>query len=334
MSNPQNNIALLLDSRATGGIESHVLELALALKATGNTPIILLWCDYGVHPLQARAQESGIALVKLNGKLRTLISFLRKERIAILHTHGYKANIVGRVTKLMMPLKVIATYHNGDVGEGKLRLYTRIDELSAPLSRNIAVSDDIAARLGNRAQVISNFVGMPRHLRASRRTHVAFVGRLEAEKAPLRFSELTRHFTGLRFAVFGQGSLRAEMEATSGSNTHFFGQISEMTPYWSGIDILVMPSLTEGLPMAALEAMSHGVPVIATPVGALPSLIKHNDNGFLVDGSPQSLIDAVEYWRALPERTRMTIRRRARDTILDHYSAQAIISDVLDVYAA
>lgn len=334
MSDPQNKIAILLDSRAAGGIESHVIELSAALKAIGKQPHIVLWCDYGEHPLERRAAEKDLPLLKLDGKMRTLVTFLRKQQIAILHTHGYKANIVGRIVGLLLRIKVIATYHNGDVGEGKLRLYTRIDELSAPLSRNIAVSDQIASRLGKRARVITNFVEMPRHFHVLRRTHVAFVGRLEPEKGPLRFSELTQAHPGTRFAVFGDGSLRSSMEAMSGTNTLFFGQIREMAPYWSGIDILVMPSVMEGLPMAALEAMAHGVPVIATRVGALPELITHGENGFLMDDTPDALSDLLRHWQQLSGMQRMAMREKARATILHRYSSKAVILDVIDLYAA
>jgi glycosyltransferase involved in cell wall biosynthesis len=92
----------------------------------------------------------------------------------------------------------------------------------------------------------------------------------------------------LKVVIVGEGPDRKAIEDMIQqyglqSNVVLAGQHSDMPGVYAAMDVFVLPSLNEGLPMTILEAMAASKPVIATRVGAIPSLIKHGDTGLLVD---------------------------------------------------
>jgi glycosyltransferase involved in cell wall biosynthesis len=96
--------------------------------------------------------------------------------------------------------------------------------------------------------------------------------------------------------------------------------------------IFVLPSYAEGLPMALLEAMSYALPVVTTPVGGIPGVIRHGENGLLVDpGDIQGITAALASLLQDPaERTRLgTATRR---TIEQHFSQDVAIDQLARLY--
>lgn len=187
---PVQTIWLALDSRSNGGVESHVAELAMALTQQGFAVTVVLLADYGSHPLAERLCQGGVNLLKLNGRPWSLFTALQSAHPDLLHTHGYKAGILGRLYARLLRIAVVSTFHAGEIAQGRLRCYQRLDELSAPLAPAMAVSEAIALRLNCRAAVVDNFVAVPQlPARIVPRT-VAFVGRFSHEKGPIASSAL------------------------------------------------------------------------------------------------------------------------------------------------
>jgi hypothetical protein len=86
--------------------------------------------------------------------LRDLARAIRARRPAVVHTHGYKCNLMGRVAARLTGSPVVATMHSGEPGTGKLRLYLALDRLTSPLGPAIAVSPSIARRLPGRRCIV------------------------------------------------------------------------------------------------------------------------------------------------------------------------------------
>jgi glycosyltransferase involved in cell wall biosynthesis len=329
-------IWLLLDSSDLGGIESHVLQLARGLHHAGHRPRVVFWADYGPHPLRMALDRAGLPHETLSGGFGGLVRLLRRRRPAVLHSHGYKAGILGRLAARLAGRPVVSTFHAGEPGTGKLRLYVLLDRLTARLGRRIAVSAAIARNLPAPVALIANFVELP-DASATSGSHdrIGFVGRLSPEKGPDLFCALAARLSGARLTLYGDGPMRTELEGTHGNAVEFLGRVVPMTPHWPEIGLLVMSSRHEGLPLAALEAMAHGVPVAAFAVGGLPDLIEAGTNGYLAEPLDlDGLAAVIERWRNLAPEARAELGRNARATIAERFSVARGIAAVLAEYRA
>lgn len=118
---------------------------------------------------------------------------------------------------------------------------------------------------------------------------VGFSGRLSPEKAPEVFIEIARLCQGvpnLRFMMTGGGTMRDEIRKLvsnlpSNVRFDFVGIVDDVTPYLALYDILVLPSRLDGRPLAVLEALACGIPVVASRIGGLPEVIVDDCNGYL-----------------------------------------------------
>lgn len=267
-----------------GGIETHILQLISGLLESTDYEIdLLFWQDYSLqmdskHPLIGKLQQidstpnKRCRYLNAKGSLITLHEYFLGT-LSLVHTHGYKAGITARLIGLITGTPVVSTYHNGDPGTGKLKLYNVIDKLTSFLSLNIAVNQIISKSL-KKCMVISNFVDSVDksrlHEELNARKTIAFVGRLSYEKGPDLFAEITKNIEH-PITVFGDGPMMIGLKSQY-SHIEFKG-MCDMDEYWQNIRVVIMPSRYEGLPLAALEAMARGIPVIASNAGALPELM-------------------------------------------------------------
>ena len=339
-------IVLLLDSRQAGGIETHIFQLSRALCSKKWPVQIWFYQRYqGAHPLEEQLREAkiaadsvrrsnstNIAVHYLGGKVHHLIAKIRTTRPLLLHTHGYKAGIFGRLAAVLNKTPVVSTFHNGDPGEGMVRFYTLLDQLTSVVSQNIVVSDDIAKRHIRAPQTINNFVQVPAHPRSSGQA-IAFVGRLSYEKGPDLFLQLARHQPLLPFRLYGSGPMAEHLEKQPADNVQFMGQVPSMEPHWREIGLLCITSRYEGLPMVALEAMAHGVPVLSFPLGGLPDLITQGFNGWISPaGDLKAMSNLLQFWFSLPEAVKWQLNEASVATISNRYSSQAILPQILAIY--
>ena len=333
MKQKKQGIWLLLDSRKPGGIESHVLQLAEGLHNHHEEVTVIFLTHYGDHPLRDQLQQRGISTTCLDGRITTLRKAMRKARPLILHTHGYKAGIFGRMAALLCKVPVASTYHMGETPSGRLALYDWLDRQTAYFAASVfAVSPQIAQRLPVKVRVVDNFVDTA-GLKISQGQQIAFVGRLSREKGPDYFLSLANQFHDTHFHVYGDGPLAQQLKTAAPWNLHFYGQQDDMTQVWPKIGLLVMPSRHEGLPMAALEAMARGIPVLASRVGALDQLLDSGMNGWLVaPGDHDALAQRLMQWTTMTEQQKYSLKHAARQKILQRFSADIAIPQLLTSY--
>jgi glycosyltransferase involved in cell wall biosynthesis len=331
-----SEICLLLDSSGPGGIESHVAELAAGLRDAGETVRVLFLQDHGPHPLRARLDAEGIARETLAGGLWPLIRRLGgAKRPALLHTHGYKANLLGRLAALLTRVPVVATYHAGEKPPGMLAWYDRADRWTSFAGQRIAVSRKILARLPFGGRLVPNFVAVPSRSACRNGCNVvAFVGRMSIEKGPDLFCRLAAAAPGPNYVAFGGGPMLHALQAVHGSRITFHGPRAGMDGAWSGIGLLAVTSRAEGLPLAVLEAMANGVPVAGFAVGALPEVIEDGVNGFLVpEGDLQALAGRVQRWQAMDASGRAALSLAARATVRERFGREAGVDAIRACYA-
>ncbi|WP_432452632.1 MULTISPECIES: glycosyltransferase family 4 protein [unclassified Agarivorans] len=331
-------IWLFIDSQTVGGIESHVVNLAQALAKRRHPVCVVLWRAYQPdHPMLAQLNQHQVAWLVLDGSIRTLRRALNDYSPCVVHSHGYKASIVARLVRLFQPIRLVSSFHAGEACQGRLALYDFADRYSAWLSQQrIAVSQSIASRVAASCQVINNFVELPA-ARASlasvnRSPTIALVGRLTQVKGPDRFYDLAKALPQFDFAVYGEGDWFEQANLPPLANLVFHGRKSSMSNHWANIDLLCMPSRHEGLPLAALEAMARGIPVMATNVGALGQLIQHRVNGFLFEQFQRSQWrDCLLEWQHSTQ-LQHALSARARLTVAQHYSAEAVLPQFEALY--
>ena len=328
-----NKIWLLLDSSKSGGIESHVLQLAEGLKQHGEAVEVIFVTDYGYHPLREALNALRIPNRTLDGTFKTLYSTVKKERPMVVHTHGYKAGILGRFAARLNRIASISTYHAGEIGAGKMAFYDWLDRFSARLTnKNFAVSPQIAKRLPGNTEVFKNFVNT-KNLVDSMGQQIAFVGRVSAEKGPDYFMALAATLPDLDFHLYGDGPQLAELKKQCPDNLKSHGQQDDMSLVWPNIGLLVLPSRFEGLPMAALEAMARGIPVVAFNVGALDKLIDHEFNGWLIEaGNMDKLSKQVNAWSCFSYQHKLCLQSACKQTIKQQYCSRVAIPKLLANY--
>ena len=203
----------------------------------------------------------------------------------------------------------------------------------------------VTQRLGvpeARIAVIPNGVPRPAPcLRASQQPHIVFLGRLGARKG---VPELIRALAVLknedwRATLAGDGDPRpfkAEAAALGiGDRLGFPGWLSQKAS--AGLlrtaTVLVLPSHAEGLPMVVIEALAQGVPVIATPVGAIPDFLAHEESVLFVEqGDAPALAQALQRLIASPS-LQERLQERGRQVFAQHFDIAEVARAFTNIYA-
>ncbi|MFZ5647683.1 MAG: glycosyltransferase [Bacillota bacterium] len=266
-----------------------------------------------VLPLKGELNfASDVATVKI------LAALFRENRVEIAHAHGYKAGLVGRVAAVLSGVPaMVMTVHNSIFASWtspwKNFIYAAGDRiLSCFTDRIIAVSGALAGEIVGREgvspkKVIVIYNGIshddfcfPPDRRFLEKTTgipcgdrvVGTVARLAPQKGVGDFIKaaavLSRSLSGVSFLVVGDGPLRAELERQSKNlslqgRLFFAGERGDIARIMPCLDVFVLSSVSEGLPLALLEAMAYCLPVVATRVGGIPEVISDGVNGLLVD---------------------------------------------------
>lgn len=339
-------IWLLLDSRSFGGIETHVLELAKGLVAHHYQVTVVFSTEYiPAAPLAAALQGEKIQTMTLSSAYGNISAMFRlreaittsklQDRIpSVIHAHGYKANLMLRFTRLIGgtdSIRLVSSFHAGETPTGRVRIYDAIDRFSAFLSeQRVCVSRAIQSKVPYSSVLIKNFVPKAELVSVSER-NVAFVGRLSEEKGPDTFVKMAQHFPERQFHIYGSGPLESSLQQQASDNIQFHGHQSNMNIAWSSVDLLLITSRYEGLPMAALEAMSRGIPVISFELGELPNVIDSGSNGWIASDQ-EEMVSILNEWFTLSDSKRAQIKYQAQQTIELNYSTEVVIPTMLDIY--
>jgi glycosyltransferase involved in cell wall biosynthesis len=171
---------------------------------------------------------------------------------------------------------------------------------------------------------------------------IAYVGRLHAQKdiaTLLRaFSRLLEDRLDIRLQLIGDGPERADLIGVAerlgiSSNVDFTGIVPDTGPWLEGADMLVLPSLAEGLSNALLEAMAAGLPVVTSDIPGNARVVDHKVNGLLF---PPGDVDALA--RAIgmlidDEEVRCLLGQAARQTVVECFGVGRVAERYLELYA-
>jgi glycosyltransferase involved in cell wall biosynthesis len=288
--------------------------------------------------------------------IRQLADVLREQRIDVLHTHKYKDGVLGAIAaKWARVPYLVRTVHGlaePMVGWSRIKshVYHALDRvvLRRYADLIIAVSRRMAEGLresGFRPTMVTyihNGVDV-RQVRATRRREdvrrelgidpdvllIGTAGRLSPVKGQAGLlragARILQSGKPAKFLIVGDGPLGSQLLSTAAElgiddACHLIGPRSDVFDLIAAMDIFVLPSLNEGIPMALLEAMTLGTPVVAAAVGGIPEVIQHRVNGLLVpSGDDQGLADACLELAAKPQWAQ-TLAAQASRTIAEGFS--------------
>ena len=268
----------------------------------------------------AAAREAGIEVDVLSERFRfdTRVAAQLREVVArrapdIIETHMVKSHFLVKTLGFGRRLPWVAYHHGYTTTDLKMRLYNQLNRWTLPsASRVITVCEPFArqlARSGVAREKISvrhNSISpapppgadevdaLRRRLGLNGEERIILsVGRLSREKGHVdlveALGELRRLNAGLDFKllIVGEGPERERVERAGvsvgvGDRIVFAGHTDDVRPFYSLADVLVLPSHSEGSPLVLLEAMSAGLPVVATRVGGVPEIVSDGESALLV----------------------------------------------------
>ncbi len=297
----------LISSSGVYGAEKMVVGLCEALPRQGVQASLEVFDNQHARNVEvadyARQFAVPVRLLPCAGRFDIrAVQRLRADLkdVDLLHVHGFKANLYGFLaSRLLVP--VVATNHRFDSGPQNRFDRPTLKRMDAVYAVSDEARDSLRSVYGiTDAMTIPNGVD-PRDFAGATPSldlpHpiVGMVARLAPEKAPQDFLRMAAQIPEATFVVVGDGPLRADLEALAPSNVRFLGFREDMAEVYASLDVLVQPSLREGMPMTILEAMAAGVPVVATRVGAAADVIDNGRTGMLVPPSDvPSLTAAVK----------------------------------------
>ena len=337
-------------------------------EAPGEGNMLDLAERCGVRPLVV--EELGREVSPLNdlAAVKRLYRLIRRERPQIVHTHMAKAGTAGRLAARLAGVPIVIHTYHGHVfhsyfSPARTAVFLNIERALARITDCIiAVGDRQRDELiGYRVAPPGKIVSVPLGLQIEAMLDVeAERGRLRAELGlngvhklvgivarlvPIKAHEVfleaaarvRERVPETRFLIVGDGERRAELEARAralglGEQVLFLGWRRDMRTVYADLDVVVLSSLNEGSPVAIIEAMAAGRPVVSTDVGGVGEVVADGQSGLLVPPrDPAALAEAVSGLLGDPlagER----MGRVARAAVYPKYSSARLIGDLERLY--
>jgi len=353
-------IAQLITSLRPAGAERGLYELSRRLNRDRfDVQVVALQGG----PVAQWLEDAGIGVTVLGVrgkwdvlKLPRLGELLRRERIDLLHTHLFHADLAGRLATELASVRHLV--HTVWTAEGRFRpwqfAFARF--LAEGCDRIVCVSESVRAHHGARSglpercytvipwgidtEAFSRDGASRRQLRKKwqvprGRVLAAFVGRLESYKGIQTLLGAMSHLGGrgeaIDLVIAGDGPLRPAVETfiahgEGGAQTRWLGHVDDVRGVLSAADVFVMPSFWEGWPLAMGEAMSAALPAVGTDVPGIRDLLVDGQTGLLI--APRDPVALAEALRRLADDRdlRQRLGRGARKRLVERFSIDVTVA--------
>jgi glycosyltransferase involved in cell wall biosynthesis len=350
-----------------GGAEILLRDLVPGLREAGFQ-VSVGFSTSG--PIQESIREMGIPLTKLPRLMRVdpglfwgICQLIRRERPQIVHTHLFKSDFHGRLAARFCKVPVVvSTAHNNDVWAQTVPLGYLYGLTARLADRIIAVADEVrdyqicythtpALKIvtinnGVNVSIFEDQLENGKAVKDELGLHesapvIGMIGRLERQKDHQTFLEAAVHIREslpeARFLIVGDGTLREELTLRARDlnllpSVIFCGIRKDIPAVLAAIDLLVFSSRWEGLPVALLEGMASGLPIVSTAVGGIPGAVVENETALLVSpADPEELAKAclvILKNKELARRFGLAGKKR----VFERYSIQAMIARTVELY--
>ena len=356
-------VAHLIESDGPGGAERVLADLALGLQAAGAYNLVLLPAN-GEGWLARQLEGSGVAIdhFRLNGPIspacaRSLAAVLRRHAIDVAHSHEFSLAVYGSWASWQAGVQHVITMHGSRYYADRLRRRLAMRAAVANSGRVVAVSHQLADDMSRDLKVARAAIeiipnGVRRAAAAAPPTLrdelglrpddrlLVSVGNLYPVKGHRHLIDavalLTPHYRSLHLAICGRGdadhALTAQARALGiADRVHLLGLRSDIPNVLASADIFVHPSLSEGLPLALLEAMFAARPIVATDVGEVATVLANGAGVVVQPGSAPALAFAVNRLLGRPELAR-TMADRAFRSACDEYDVSRMVDRYQSLY--
>jgi glycosyltransferase involved in cell wall biosynthesis len=354
-----------------GGIEHHCAEIYPRMVAQGHSVDLFARSLYTNQPAWSRNTYKGVRVLALPGSKRggadvlissALGSIFTAGKYDIIHFHALGPALFSWLPRIISPAKIVVTCHGLDWQRAKW---------SKTAKRSIRMGEQIAASCAHEVVVVSealqsyfletydrkstyipnapatyapsdpNFTWV-KSLGLKPSQYLVFLGRLVPEKRPDLLIQAFQHLQpeGWKLVLVGaedSSDFRSYLHnlANGNKNIIFTGQLlrDRLAEIVRGSGLCVLPSDMEGLPMAMLEAMSEGIPVIASDIPPHEQLLAPDRGILFRRGEVKSCIEKLD-WALSSEDALQQIASRAKKYVTSHYNWDVITTQFLDLYEA
>lgn len=353
-----------------GGAQQCVLSLATGLRdgydvtvACGpGGPLVTKLRDRGIRVIEVESLVRTPHPLHDLSTLWTLIRLMRQERFSLVHCHSTKAGLLGRTAAWLAGVPAIIFTAHG---------WQFVGDWSSALRRCMVAAEWMVARLSTAIICVSEYdrqVAMQKHIgrpgqlivihngvdpapwlvgdeRDDPRADIArpctavMVGRMTAQKDPATLIEAWRRVRGPhRLVLVGEGPLRSALEAQIrreglADRVTLLASTTDIPSLLRTADLFVMSSRWEGLPLAIIEAMLTGLPVVGTSVGGVPEIVVDGETGFLVPPKDVDALASTLYRLLEDPNLRRRMGEAGRRRALAHFTESRMLAETAAVYA-
>ncbi|MFC1751089.1 glycosyltransferase [Pseudomonadota bacterium] len=347
------------------GAERWILALAKHMDPSEVRCDLVVTTEPDNKDLQISTQYKELGLdsyeIPMSGKfdvsaVSNLANLIREKQIDIIHTHGYKSDIIGVLAARKAGISCVVTPHGFENAKDlKLRLFIwlgfqamRRAEKVVPLSKQlledckrIGISDSKALYIQNGVD-LSEVEAQEKPARApDSEKRIGFVGQMISRKNIFDLLDIfdalhTKH-PNTRLVLLGDGDQRAELEKyskTLNSKTHieFLGFRDDRLELLKSFDLFAMTSTLEGIPRCLMEATAAEIPVAAYDIAGIDQLIEHDKTGLLAPlGDKEQLLSHWETILFDPD-TAKRLATASKNYVYEHYSAQRMANEYTELF--
>ncbi len=348
-----------------GGLERVVAMLSSGQRGkTVHVAAVLEPGEAAGHPFVARLQALDVPVTPIVvgprsylKEYRQLSALVARLRPGIVHTHGYRSDVVGGAAARANHVPTVSTIHGFTGGGARNRLYEIVQSFALRrMDAVIAVSAPLVSRLAEagvrkeRIHLVPNGL-TPANVTLTRFAArqqlgielddlvVGWVGRLSREKgADVMLDALVECDQSWRLSMIGEGpeldQLRGQAaELGIAKRVVWHGAVADAGSLLAAFDAFVLSSRTEGTPITLLEAMNAGVPIVATRVGGVPDVITTAHAILVAPEEPGEIAAALAELRRQPSAA-LARSKLARERLRESFSAAAWLDAVDEVYQA
>jgi len=317
MKDHKIKLAQITHDLAIGGLQQVVVNICRAIDREKFEVTVICLRDLGEFVPEVERMGIKVRLLpqKQNGtdyfSFLKLARILKEEKIDVIHTHNTQPFVDGTIAGLMAGVKTIVhTDHARSFPDKRRYMFAewlmshfvyKIVGVSEHTSRNLMKFERISAKkivtipngiYGSQYKIIVDKEKKKKELGIKRNGPILGVGVRLTEQKGITYllkamPKVVREFPDVTLVIAGHGPLEPQLkkeavELKVNDNVFFLGPRLDMPEILKLLDIYVLPSLWEGLPMVILEAMASGCPIIATDVGGTGTAIQNGSNGSLV----------------------------------------------------